>query len=73
MRTCRRFPMKITSQCREQARQLYYGAVFEINEEIPLESLREAFLIDAPLLERLWYGIATVGFAPYSKPHRPKA
>jgi len=28
-------PMKIVSQCREQARQMYYGAVFEIKKEIP--------------------------------------
>jgi hypothetical protein len=28
---------KIVSQCREQARRVYYGAVFEIKEEIPIE------------------------------------
>jgi hypothetical protein len=30
-------PMKIVSQCREQARRVYYGAVFEIKKEIPAE------------------------------------
>jgi hypothetical protein len=28
--------MKIGSQCREQARRVYYGAVFEIKKEIPV-------------------------------------
>jgi hypothetical protein len=28
-------PIKIVSQCREQARRVYYGAVFEIKKEIP--------------------------------------
>jgi Transposase DDE domain group 1 len=30
-------PMKIVSQCREQARRVYYGAVFEIKKEIRAE------------------------------------
>jgi len=31
-------PIKIVSQCREQARRVYYGAVFEIKKEIPFQS-----------------------------------
>jgi hypothetical protein len=27
-------PMEIRSQCREQVRQVYYGAVFEIKKDI---------------------------------------
>jgi hypothetical protein len=27
--------MKIISQCREQARRVYYGAVFDVKKEIP--------------------------------------
>jgi hypothetical protein len=30
--------MKIVSQCREQARRVYYGAVFEAKKEIPAKS-----------------------------------
>ena len=36
------FPMKIVSPCREQARRVYDGVVFEIQEEIP------AWLLHAP-------------------------
>src|ERR1017187_2749675 len=37
-------PMKIVSQCREQARRAYYGAVFEAKKEIPDETNKNVAL-----------------------------
>src|ERR1017187_8925624 len=36
--------MKIVSQCREQARRAYYGAVFEAKKEIPDETNKNVAL-----------------------------
>ena len=36
--------MKIVSQCREQAKRVYYGAVFKIKKEIPVKIRTSCFL-----------------------------
>jgi hypothetical protein len=39
-------PIEIVSQCRESARRVYYGAVFEIKKEIPIKMMPEGWLSD---------------------------
>jgi hypothetical protein len=36
--------MKIFSHCREQARRVYDGAVFEIKKKIPIKMMPEGWL-----------------------------